>query len=288
MKKSALKEYIREEIIKTLSETEAYELTGKTGSKTVSSFKSQDEANKFKQQNPNIVSVKKLEEEDINEETLDEGWKQALIGLGLTAATIAGIGKAYLPPSAEELKDRETLQKTMNLQKDALNNTSDQDVLKMVRSLEDFLNTSYIKFSPEQADRLGSEKMSSLMNQEARDVIENLLLKGNDKIKAGFVVKADGTLAWANPTKISAINEEDDVEAPVGDEEIQKKATKADIIIKTYKDLNQMLQKYKAAYDNAKNETDKKAAFEVYKKFSQGAEYQNAKKKYEALKTIKL
>lgn len=68
MKKSALKEYIREEIIKTLSETEAYELTGKTGSKTVSSFKSQDEANKFKQQNPNIVSVKKLEEKEEEED----------------------------------------------------------------------------------------------------------------------------------------------------------------------------------------------------------------------------
>lgn len=142
-----------------------------------------------------------------SEETLEEGWKQALIGLGLTAATIAGIGKAYLPPSAEELRDKETLQKTVNLQKDALNKTSDQDVLKMVRSLEGFLNTSYLQFSAQQADRLGSEKMSSLMDQEARDVIENLLLKGNDKVKAGFVIKADGTLTWANPSKISPINE---------------------------------------------------------------------------------
>jgi hypothetical protein len=215
MKKSALKKYIKEEIIKALSESEAYELTGKTGTKTISSFKSSDEANKFKQQNPNITSVKKLEEkdEDINEETLDEGWKQALIGLGLTAATIAGIGKAYLPPSAEELKDRETLEKTVNIQKDALNRTPDKDVLQMVRSLEDFLNTSYLKFSPQQADRLGSEKMSSLMNQEARNVIEKLVQTGNDQVKAGFVIKSDGTLTWANPTQISPINEvEDDVE----------------------------------------------------------------------------
>ena len=129
MKKSALKEYIREEIIKTLSETEAYELTGKTGSKTVSSFKSQDEANKFKQQNPNIVSVKKLEEKEEEEDV--------------------------------EVKD------------------------------------DYYKVEDE------------------------------DDVKP--------------------------VDAPAGDKEIQKKATKADIIIKTYKDLNQMLQRYKAAYDNAKN-----------------------------------
>ena len=87
------------------------------------------------------------------------------------------------------------------------------------------------------------------------------------------------------------VDDEDDVkpvDAPAGDKEIQKKATKADIIIKTYKDLNQMLQRYKAAFLNAENETDKEAAFKIYKDFSQGNEYQNAKKKYVALKTIEL
>lgn len=74
MKKSELKKYIKEEIIKTLSETEAYELVGKTGSKTVSSFKSQDEANKFKQQNPNIVSVKKLEEKEEDDVEVEDDW----------------------------------------------------------------------------------------------------------------------------------------------------------------------------------------------------------------------
>jgi len=42
MKKSALKEYIREEIIKTLSEMDAYQVTGKTGKKTVAT-KAKDE-----------------------------------------------------------------------------------------------------------------------------------------------------------------------------------------------------------------------------------------------------
>lgn len=87
------------------------------------------------------------------------------------------------------------------------------------------------------------------------------------------------------------VDDEDDVkpiDAPAGDKEIQKKATKADIIIKTYKDLNQMLQRYKEAFLNAENETKKAAAFKIYKDFSQGDEYQNAKKKYVALKTIEL
>ena len=163
MKKSALKEYIKEQIINTLSE-EAYELMGKTGTKTVSSFKSQGEANKFKQENPNITSIEKLEEKDEDEDI--------------------------------EVKD------------------------------------DYYKVDDE------------------------------DNAKP--------------------------VDAPAGDKEIQKKATKADIIIKTYKDLKQILQRYRTAYDNAKNETDKQEAFQLLKKFSQNQEYQNAKKKYEALKTIKL
>lgn len=74
MKKSALKEYIKEQIINALTEAEAYELIGKTGTKTVSSFKSQGEADKFKQQNPNITSVKKLEEKDEEDVEVKDDW----------------------------------------------------------------------------------------------------------------------------------------------------------------------------------------------------------------------
>jgi hypothetical protein len=75
MKKSELKKYIKEQIVETLTEApEAYELTGKTGTKTVSSFKSQDEANKFKQQNPNIASIKKLEEKEEDDVEVEDNW----------------------------------------------------------------------------------------------------------------------------------------------------------------------------------------------------------------------
>jgi hypothetical protein len=74
MKKSELKKYIKEQIVETLSEAEAYELTGKTGTKTVSSFKSQGEADKFKQQNPNITSVKKLEEKEEDDVEVQDDW----------------------------------------------------------------------------------------------------------------------------------------------------------------------------------------------------------------------
>jgi hypothetical protein len=164
MKKSALKKYIKEQIIETLTEAaEAYELTGKTGTKTISSFKSQDEANKFKQQNPNIASIKKLEEKEEDD---------------------------------VEVKD------------------------------------DYYKVEDE------------------------------DNVKP--------------------------VDAPAGDKEIQKKATKQDIIIKKYKDLNQILQRYRTAYDNAKNETDKQEAFQLLKKFSQSQEWKDAKEKYAKITNIEL
>jgi hypothetical protein len=85
--------------------------------------------------------------------------------------------------------------------------------------------------------------------------------------------------------------DEDDikpVDAPAGDKNIQKKATKQDIIIKTYKDLNQILQRYRTAYDNAKNETDKQEAFQLLKKFSQSQEWKDAKEKYTKITNIKL
>ncbi len=78
------------------------------------------------------------------------------------------------------------------------------------------------------------------------------------------------------------------VDAPAGDKEIQKKATKQDIIIKKYKDLNQILQRYKTAYDKAKNETDKQEAFQLLKKFSQSQEWKDAKEKYAKITNIEL
>jgi transcriptional regulator with XRE-family HTH domain len=68
MKRKELYNYIREEIINELSTNEgiAVELTGTTG-KTVQSFKDMSAANKFKSENPNIKTVKQLEEDNLEE-----------------------------------------------------------------------------------------------------------------------------------------------------------------------------------------------------------------------------
>jgi hypothetical protein len=59
MKRSELKKQIEEIITELLDENVAYELTGAVG-KTTQSFPSDAEAQKFKAQNSNIKSIKKI------------------------------------------------------------------------------------------------------------------------------------------------------------------------------------------------------------------------------------
>jgi hypothetical protein len=59
MKLSELKKQIEEIITELLDENVAYELTGATG-KTTQSFPNDGEAQKFKSQNQNIKSIKKI------------------------------------------------------------------------------------------------------------------------------------------------------------------------------------------------------------------------------------
>jgi hypothetical protein len=60
MKRSELKSKIEEIITELLDENTAFELTGATGAKTLQSFSNDSEAQKFKAQNPNVRSIKKI------------------------------------------------------------------------------------------------------------------------------------------------------------------------------------------------------------------------------------
>jgi hypothetical protein len=122
-------------------------------------------------------------------------------------------------------------------------------------------------------------------------------IKSNPHVKSAFTdtkkikeAKKDEEDVEVKDDWYNAKDEDDikPVDAPAGDKNIQKKATKQDIIIKTYKDLNQILQRYRTAYDNAKNETDKQEAFQLLKKFSQSQEWKDAKEKYAKITNIKL
>jgi len=62
MKISELKKYIRETILAELGENIAYKVTGGTGETAIQSFPDSTSANEFKQKNPNVSSIEKLEE----------------------------------------------------------------------------------------------------------------------------------------------------------------------------------------------------------------------------------
>jgi SepF-like predicted cell division protein (DUF552 family) len=74
MKKSDLKleikKYISEILSEDVNEAIGAEVTGKTGKKTVASFKDQQTMNKFKTENPNIASVTPLEEKNDNKTSI--------------------------------------------------------------------------------------------------------------------------------------------------------------------------------------------------------------------------
>ena len=66
MKISELKKYIKEAILAELTEAEAYKVTGRTGEEAIQSFANSTMANKFRTDNPNISSIKRLEEKAEN------------------------------------------------------------------------------------------------------------------------------------------------------------------------------------------------------------------------------
>jgi hypothetical protein len=83
------------------------------------------------------------------------------------------------------------------------------------------------------------------------------------------------------------MEEDEDVDAPAGDKETQKKASKQDIIVKDYNRLRKELKKHLEMYKDAEGDQAKETALKMMKKISQSAEYIDAKEKYEKLKKVK-
>ncbi len=83
------------------------------------------------------------------------------------------------------------------------------------------------------------------------------------------------------------MEEDEDVDAPAGDQETQKKASKQDIIVKDYNRLRKELKTHLEMYKDAEGDQAKEAALKMMKKISQSAEYIDSKEKYEKLKKVK-
>lgn len=78
MKKSELKEYIREMVLNELKEAVAVRITSKTGDEIIQSFPSLSAADKLKQQNSNISKVKQFEAKYTDDEDveIEDDWNK--------------------------------------------------------------------------------------------------------------------------------------------------------------------------------------------------------------------
>lgn len=79
---------------------------------------------------------------------------------------------------------------------------------------------------------------------------------------------------------------EEEEDAPAGDKEIQKKASKQDKIIKDFKSIEAQMKKHLEMFKDAEGEDAKNAAKNMLKKLT--PEFQAAKKAYDKLKNVKV
>jgi hypothetical protein len=137
MKKSELKEYIKEIILAELEENEAYKVMGRTGETAVQSFPNSTSANKFKSENPNIASIKKLEETEDEEPTQADIQKEKSLTKAQTEWT----------KITKELKSNVSKIKDIISKKPADRTKADEDLLTKMKELTKRKNQLKSKFS---------------------------------------------------------------------------------------------------------------------------------------------
>ena len=82
--------------------------------------------------------------------------------------------------------------------------------------------------------------------------------------------------------KEAGLSEDEDAEAPAGDKEIEKKASKNDQIIKNYRRIKAQMDTHLAMFKDAEGDKAKKAAMQMLKKLT--PDFQAAKKAYDKIK----
>lgn len=140
--------------------------------------------------------------------------------------------------------------------------------------------TAFIK--EEIVSALTFDEYKDLFNKYGVEVTEDKQTQQDIK-DTEELTKAIDNLAKAKEE--AGLAEEED--APAGDAEIEKKASKQDIIIKNYDRLRKELKSHLKDYQSAKDEAEKQKHLNQMKKISQSAEYLDAKAKYEKLKQVK-
>jgi ribosomal protein S13 len=150
------------------------------------------------------LAENQLTSENINEEEIEEGWKQWVAGGLLAATTLAGIGKAYAP-KIDQLDSGDEIELAQNAYADAFKKMSDEDV--------DSIYTQVYKSDIKGDLKQNKFSFTSDTDKETRDAawpdmqrssLENAVAKNIDR----FVIDSSGVVTFiANPAGFTALEE---------------------------------------------------------------------------------
>lgn len=266
MKRNELKSYIREEIIATLSEDVAYQVTGTSG-KTVQSFKNDQEAKDFDSKSSN-VTVKKLEEDELDE------------------MARAKVSYALNIDKAQELKD--VIDKAKGNVKKALEYLLDKETMSVA----------------DVAKELGLKDTASINNPKFRELMNALKEKGIVSLVGGGAEEKPAKVSKEKVTKaiekdIETGEEEADDYYKAGDEDsapeetdidkqaakaankLTKRTSKLDKVLKGLIQVEKEMKELAKQYKDAEGEEKANIVAKLKEKTAQKKELEALKDKYE-------
>jgi len=139
------------------------------------------------------------------DENLEEGWKTWALGGLMSLATLAGIGKAYVP-NIDSLSQKDEIELAQNAYRDALKNMSKEDV----DTLYSQVNKSNIKDDLKQnkftiSSTTSKETIDAAWPDMQRASLETAISKNLSR----FVIDSTGSVVFiSNPSGFTAIKEE--------------------------------------------------------------------------------
>jgi hypothetical protein len=166
MKIKEFKSFIREEIVAALSENIGAEVIGKAGRKTVASFKDLADANKFRQENPNIAKITPLEEDN------------NLTPLQQTVYEFESEVSPNPDEFIEDIKKLSSVKAVYNYYAHERGWLQDKDFRYLLKDLMMSLSNN-----ENDLNEMARAKVSYILNQEMKDELASLIEKAKGNVK---------------------------------------------------------------------------------------------------------
>jgi hypothetical protein len=266
MKRSDLKSFIREEIINTLSEDVAYQVTGTSG-KTVQSFKNDQEARDFDAKASN-VTVKKLEEDELEEMARAKVSYALNIDKAQELKDVIDMAKGNVKKALEYLLDKETMSvadvaKELGLKDTAsINNPKFRELMN---TLKERGIVSLVGSSEVPKEKSSKEKVAIKAVEKDIETGEE---EADDYYKAG--------------DEDSAPEESDiDKQAAKAATKLTKRTSKLDKVLKGLIQVEKEMKELAGEYKNAEGEEKANIIAKLKEKTAQKKELEALKDKFE-------